>query len=117
MPNHLATADDIPVFCAHDDIAPIETVVPNPRNPNKHPDAQLELLAKIIDGQGWRAPITVSNRSGFVVRGHGRLAAARLLGKATVPIDRQEYADEASEYADPSRTTASPSSPRWTCLR
>ena len=42
----------------------------------------------------------MSNRSGFVVRGHGRLAAARLLGKTTVPIDRQEYADEASEYAD-----------------
>ncbi len=93
-------ADGIAVFCAFDDLVPLESVVPNPRNPNTHPDAQLELLAKIIDGQGWRAPITVSARSGFVVRGHGRLAAARLLGKAVVPIDRQEYADEASEYAD-----------------
>jgi hypothetical protein len=52
---------------------PVESVVGNPRNPNVHPERQIELLAKIISAQGWRAPITVSTRSGFVVRGHGRL--------------------------------------------
>ena len=93
-------ADRIPVYCAHDCLAPIEAVIGNPRNPNRHPAAQIELLAKIIEAQGWRAPITVSNRSGFVVRGHGRLEAARILGVTTVPVDRQDYADEASEYAD-----------------
>lgn len=93
-------ADRIPVFCAHDELAAIESVVGNPRNPNKHPAKQIELLAKIIEAQGWRAPITISNRSGFVVRGHGRLEAARILGVTTVPVDRQDYADEASEYAD-----------------
>lgn len=58
----------------------IEKLVGNPRNPNKHPQNQIELLAKIIKAQGWRNPIVVSRRSGFVVKGHGRLEAARLLG-------------------------------------
>ena len=58
----------------------IEKLVGNPRNPNKHPRNQIELPDKIIKAQGWRNPIVVSKRSGFVVKGHGRLAATRLLG-------------------------------------
>lgn len=88
------------VHCAFDEMVPIEQVVPNPRNPNQHPKKQLELLAKIISGQGWRAPITVSRRSGFVVRGHGRLAAAQIIGCQEVPVDWQDYESEAAEYAD-----------------
>jgi len=95
-----ADASGIPVWCRHDAIVEIETVTGNPRNPNKHPDKQVALLAKIIRAQGWRAPITVSTRSGFVVRGHGRLEAAKLLQVATVPVERQDYATEAEEYAD-----------------
>lgn len=78
----------------------IEKLVGNPRNPNKHPQSQIELLAKIIKAQGWRNPIVVSKRSGFVVKGHGRLEAARLLGLELVPVDYQEYENEACEYAD-----------------
>ena len=91
---------DIPVLCAHDAMVPIEELVPNPRNPNTHPEAQIELLAKIIQAQGWRAAITVSNRSGFIVRGHGRLEAATRAGCKTVPVDYQDYANEADEWAD-----------------
>lgn len=90
----------IPVHCAYDEIVAIERVTGNPRNPNTHPASQIELLAKIIGAQGWRAPITVSRRSGFVVRGHGRLAAARLLEADSVPVDFQDYETEAAEYAD-----------------
>jgi len=93
-------ADEIPVFCAHDEVVATSSLVPNPRNPNTHPDVQIDLLSKVILNQGWRAPITVSTRSGFVVRGHGRLAAAIRLNAELVPIDRQDYADEASEWAD-----------------
>lgn len=91
---------DITVHCAYDELVAIEKVIPNPRNPNKHPKKQLELLAKIISEQGWRAPITMSRRSGFVVRGHGRLAVAQMIGCAEVPVDWQEYESEAAEYAD-----------------
>jgi len=96
----IVCASGIPVHCAHDEIVEVETLVPNPRNPNRHSNEQIRLLSKIIKHQGWRAPITVSNRSGFIVRGHGRLAAAKLLRVDLVPIDRQDYATEAEEWAD-----------------
>ena len=95
-----ATASGIPVFCAHDAIVPIEKVIPNPRNPNTHPAEQIKLLGRIIQAAGWRQPITVSNRSGFIVKGHGRLLAAQRAGLTEVPVDYQEYANEAEEYAD-----------------
>ena len=90
----------VAVHCAFDEMMPIESVIPNPRNPNTHPDKQIKLLAKIINTQGWRAPITVSKRSGFIVRGHGRLLAAQLLNLETVPVDLQDYESEAAEWAD-----------------
>lgn len=90
----------IEIHCAYTQLMPIEQVIPNPRNPNTHPEKQIKLLAKIIEAQGWRAPITVSRRSGFVVRGHGRLEAAQLLGLDEVPVDLQDYESEAAEWAD-----------------
>lgn len=96
----ISFADGIPVHCAFDELVDVAAMVPNPRNPNRHPDKQIELLAKIIKNQGWRAPITVSTRSGFIVRGHGRLLAAQALGVTQVPVDRQDYASEAEEWAD-----------------
>lgn len=94
------TARGTPVYCAFDELVDVTALVPNPRNPNQHPERQIKLLAKIIQHQGWRAPITVSKRSGFVVRGHGRLMAAQLLGETNVPVDYQDYANEAEEWAD-----------------
>ena len=90
----------VPVFCAHTEMVEIEKLVPNPRNPNRHPEGQIKLLAKIIKGQGFRNPIVVSKRSGFVIKGHGRLDAARLLEMPSVPVDFQDYDSEAAEWAD-----------------
>ena len=95
-----AWADGVPVYCAHDALADVAKLVPNPRNPNTHPDNQIQLLGRIIRQTGWRQPITVSTRSGFIVKGHGRLAAALLEGVKEVPVDYQNYASEAEEYAD-----------------
>lgn len=71
-----AMIGDIPVFCSFDELVDIEKVIGNPKNPNTHGKKQVELLAKIIKATGWRNNITVSRQSGFVVKGHGRLAAA-----------------------------------------
>lgn len=98
--NPKAMIGDVPVYCSHDDIVDVMKVVPNPRNPNMHPQRQIEILAQVIKAQGWRKPITVSKRSGFVVSGHGRLQAAILLQETQVPIDYQDYATEAEEWAD-----------------
>jgi len=78
----------------------LETLVEHPKNPNRHPPEQLRLLGKIIIGNGWRSPICVSTRSGFVIKGHGRLQAARLAGLSEAPVDLQDYATEADEWAD-----------------
>ncbi|WP_378955397.1 ParB/Srx family N-terminal domain-containing protein [Pelosinus sp. sgz500959] len=93
-------ASGVPVHCSYSEIADITTLTPNPRNPNQHPEKQIELLVKIIKHQGWRLPITVSNQSGFIVRGYGRLLAALSLGVTEVPIDKQDYENEADEWAD-----------------
>ena len=93
------TASTIPIHCSYARLADVTSLVPNPRNPNKHSDKQVALLAKVIRHQGWRAPITVSKRSGFIVTGHGRLAAALLLQVEQVPIDEQDFATEADEWA------------------
>lgn len=90
----------IPVFCAFDKIVPVGEVKPNPKNPNQHPEEQIDLLAKIIQAQGWRAPVTVSTLSGLVVRGHGRLMAAIHAGLSHVPVDYQHYDSEEAETAD-----------------
>lgn len=95
-----AMASDIPVWCSHDELRDVSDLVPNPRNNNTHGDLQIALLAKIIRAQGWRNPIVISTRSGFVIKGHGRMMAAQLLKVEMVPVDYQEYSSEAAEYAD-----------------
>ena len=88
------------VHCSHSKMVPLGDLRPNPRNPNKHGAEQIRLLAKIIQGNGWRAPITVSKRSGLIVRGHARLLAAQKLGVKAAPVDFQDYASDAAEWAD-----------------
>ncbi|MEQ1862787.1 MAG: ParB/Srx family N-terminal domain-containing protein [Chthoniobacteraceae bacterium] len=91
---------DIAIHCVYSDLRAPFLLKPNPDNPNRHSAHQIQLLASIIQEQGWRNPITVSKRSGFVVRGHGRLEAAMLLGCEQVPVDEQDYDSEAAELAD-----------------
>ena len=95
-----AYAGGVPVFCAHDAIVPVKDLQPNPKNPNTHPPEQIKLLASIIRATGWREPITVSTRSGYIVKGHGRLMAAQLDDLTEAPVDYQNYASEAEEMAD-----------------
>lgn len=76
----------------------IEDVRPNNRNRNKHPEAQIERLIKIIKHQGFRQPLIVSNQSGLLVAGHWRLIAAKRLGMTEVPVVRQDFDSEDQEY-------------------
>ena len=91
---------DVPVWCVHDEIINCADLKPNPKNPNMHPDAQIKLLSKIITEQGWRMPITVSKRSGLIVKGHGRFDAAVAAGILQAPVDLQDYESKAVEHAD-----------------
>lgn len=88
------------IRCEYSELVDIHKLQPNPKNPNKHPENQIDRLAKIIDYQGMRSPIVVSKRSGFITKGHGRLEALKKLGWTQVPVDYQDYDNEAQEYAD-----------------
>ena len=92
--------DAVKILCNKPMLKKTATVKPNPKNPNEHSDDQVARLAKLITAHGWRVPITVSERSGLVVRGHGRLAAAKLLEMDKVPVDVQPYRNAKEEYAD-----------------
>jgi len=88
------------VNCTYTKLVNIEELVRHPKNPNTHSEKQINLLAKILLKTGFRSPIVVSERSGFIVKGHGRLESAIRAGFNTVPIDVQTYENEAEEYAD-----------------
>lgn len=92
-------ANGIEVWCSFDKLVPVGELKPNPRNPNTHPQRQIELLAKNIHYFGWRQTITVSRQSGLIVAGHGRLMAAKHLGVEIVPVDYQDFASESDELA------------------
>lgn len=76
-----------------------DALKPNPKNRNKHPEDQIKRLMKLIEYQGFRQPIIVSTRSGFVVAGHGRLEAAKKLALKEVPVLYQDFASDEQEYA------------------
>lgn len=75
-------------------------LVAHPENPNFHPKKQVEQYLKIIRFNGWRRPITVSTRTGHVVKGHGALQASLLGGFDFVPVDLQDYENYEAEIAD-----------------
>src|SRR5947209_19328572 len=87
------------VRCSCSEVVPTGKLKPNPENPNKHQKAQLETYAKIIRHQGWRKPVVVSKRSGLIVTGHGAWLTAKAQGWGNVPVDYQEFATAADEWA------------------
>ena len=99
MENDMKELSGVKVHCAFEKAVDVVDLVEHPRNPNKHSDKQIALLAKIIRNQGWRNPIVVSADSGFIVAGHGRLMAAKVLNVEQVPVDYQPFDNEAEEYA------------------
>lgn len=90
---------EIKYHCKHDELIEATQLIENPQNPNQHSSAQIELLAKIITQQGWRNPVIVSNESGFIVAGHGRVRAALIMKDQRVPVSYQSFESPALEHA------------------
>src|SRR5271154_5841847 len=64
---------------------PIERLIPSARNARTHSAAQVAEIAGSIRTFGFTNPLLVGEDAD-IVAGHGRLAAARLLGLAEVPV-------------------------------
>jgi len=97
----------------YDKLIPIEDLKPNPNNNNMHSNDQIKRLVKIIKYNGWRSPIIVSNRSGYIVKGHARYEAAKKLKLKEVPVIYHDYDSDEKEYAD---MTADNEIARWSDL-
>ena len=55
-----------------------------PGNPRRHPEVQIRALMRNIARQGWTNPI-LTDESGTILAGHGRLDAAMRLALPKVP--------------------------------
>ncbi len=63
----------------------IDALLPAARNPRTHSEAQIAQIAASIAEFGFVNPCLVGG-DGILIAGHGRLAAARKLGLASVPV-------------------------------
>jgi ParB-like chromosome segregation protein Spo0J len=76
----------------------IDAVKPNPRNARTHSKKQIRQIADSITAFGFLVPILIDEGS-VVIAGHGRYAAAILLGLPEVPVIRVEGLSEAKRRA------------------
>ena len=79
-------------------LRPIESLVPFARNPRMHSDEQVRQIAASIKEFGFTNPILLDGDNGLIA-GHGRLAAARLLGLKTVPCIELSHLSEIQKRA------------------
>ncbi len=86
--------------CRYDELVEIGNIQRNPSNPNRHSTEQIQRLARVIERNGWRNPLVVSKRSGYLVKGEGRLLASLSLGLEVVPVEYQDYATDDEEWSD-----------------
>ena len=86
------------IHCNHT-MVKIKELKSHPQNPNRHPQKQIDLLAKSIKSLGWRHPVIVSKRSGFIVAGHARVEAAKKNGYDSVPVEYQDFKTDHDELA------------------
>lgn len=89
----------IETHCSFDQLVPINKIKRNPLNRNQHPKDQIDRLAKIISHFGIRHPLIVSNQSGLLVSGHGRLLAFKKLKIKEAPVKYQDFKDQEEETA------------------
>ena len=77
---------------------PLAELKPYPKNARTHSKKQIKQIAASIERFGWTNPVLV-DADGRIVAGHGRVAAARLLGLAEVPTITLEDLTEAQVRA------------------
>ena len=77
---------------------PVERLVPYERNARTHSPEQISQLSASISEFGFLNPILVDSADG-IIAGHGRLAAAKDMGLAEVPVVVLDHLTEAQKRA------------------
>jgi len=76
----------------------VDAIKPNARNARTHSKKQIRQIADSITAFGFLVPILI-DQGGLIIAGHGRYAAAVLLGLKEVPVIRVEGLSEAKRRA------------------
>ena len=77
---------------------PLATLTPWARNARTHSTKQIRQIAASIQQFGFTAPVLI-DEAGTILAGHGRVAAATLLGLTEVPCLQIEHLSEAQKRA------------------
>ncbi len=85
-------------LATHIELWPIEKLVPYPRNPRTHSEAQIAQIAASIEEFGFNNPILVDTKAG-IIAGHGRLLGALKLGLTHVPVIVLDHLTDAQKRA------------------
>jgi ParB-like nuclease domain len=73
---------------------PIDALRPDPANPRRISESELEALTRSMRRYGLVQPILVRREDDTVIGGHQRLVAARRLGLDTVPVIKLDLSAE-----------------------
>lgn len=79
-------------------LIPLTELKPEARNPRIHPRRQIRQIARSIETFGFVVPVLVDAQCN-VIAGHGRIAAAKLLGRTEVPTISLDHLTEAQVKA------------------
>ena len=77
---------------------PLATLTPWARNARTHSTKQIQQIAASIRQFGFTTPVLI-DEAGTILAGHGRVAAATLLGMTEVPCLQIEHLSEAQKRA------------------
>ena len=76
----------------------IDKIIKYTGNPKSHPDDQIDKIASSIKNYGFDQPIVVDAEN-EIIKGHGRLEAAKKLGLEEVPVITQKDLSKAQVKA------------------
>lgn len=91
-------ADDIAALIDEIELIAPDDLIPYQNNPKEHPQWQIDKLASSIRSYGFDQPIVV-DQANEIIKGHGRLQAARKLGLDEVPVIQRDDLSRAKAKA------------------
>ncbi len=87
-----------PTWPAGTEMVGVSALQPYARNARTHSRRQIKKIAASIERFGFVNPVLIDENN-QIIAGHGRVAAAKLLGWQEVPTLRVEHLDEAEKRA------------------
>ncbi len=87
-----------PTWPAGTEVVAVSALKPYPRNARTHSRRQIKKIAASIERFGFVNPVLIDENN-QIIAGHGRVAAAKLLGWQEVPTLRIEHLDETEKRA------------------